>query len=213
MVVGVGGSDSGLPTQTLTDTTQNRTDLQQNTNTGTSATQQMNQFTAGQQALQNYLPGFIGNILAGSGVSQNFGLPQSVWDAAHANFDTFQAPKLALQGSGSPAIGSAAQQMDLQLAGMSGQQAWGNALNAFSQGAQLAFKPIGQNQQQNSSAFGSQMGNTNQTTNQTSTNIDYGGLLGALAGLLPGGGYSPGGGFPSGGNGAGSGAPIFNVTP
>lgn len=106
---------------------------------------QQNTYTPQQQALQGQALGFIGSTLSGGSVPQNFGLPQVTYDAAMTNFDKYQAPGLAAQyGAGSPTINAARESLQLQLAGMAGQNAMSNAINAYNSAAQYAFTPIGQ---------------------------------------------------------------------
>lgn len=187
MVTSVGFGSSGLPTQTITNTDQ--TVATANQSTGTSADLNMNQYTPQQQLMQGQAGSFISNILAGGQVPQSFGLPQSVYDAAFHNFNKYQAPQLAAQhGAGSPAMNASAQELNLQLAGMAGQRSTGNALDAFSQAANFAFKPIGAKAEKVSTAGGTQNEVLDKTTNEIG--IDYGGLLGAIFGMLPGGGFS-----------------------
>lgn len=163
------------------------------TNANNELTSNNSVFTPGQQAVQGQAGNFISNILSGGQVPQSFGMPQSVYDAAFANFNKYQAPMLAAQnGAGSPAINSSMQELQLQLAGMAGKQSMGNALDAFSQAANFAFKPIG------STGTRAATGTENQTGSGITTTTDVGGLLGGIA-------FSTGGGFQSiFGNGGGT---------
>ena len=177
--VGMAGGPVVSTTNQTIATTNNANELQ----TGA----QNNTFTPGQQALQGQAANYISNILAGGAVPQNMGLPQSVYDAAFHNFNKYQAPMLAAQhGAGSPAINASMEELNLQLAGLAGQRATGNALDAFSQAANFALKPIGQTNNNNRVASG----NETQKTNSVSTTTDVGGLLERIA-------FASGGGFPS----------------
>ena len=154
---------------------------------GNTAGSSMNQYTAGQQALQGQAGNFMSNILAGGSVPQNFGMPQVVYDAAMANFNQYQAPKLASQfGAGSPAINASMQDLQLQLAGQASTAAMGNALDAFQQASSYAFNPVGQD------TTGTSTTNTTGTSTGTkdAVNVYTGGLLGDV-------GYILGGGFQS----------------
>lgn len=132
--------DSGLLTTTTnTNASQTGTGLESQTQSGT----QLPYFTPIQQALQGQAGQMAGGLATGD-ISQNFGLPQSVYDAAMFNFNKYQAPQLAAQyGAGSPTINSAMQELQLQLAGQSGQQAMGNYINAYDAAARYAFSPTG----------------------------------------------------------------------
>lgn len=177
MAVGTSISSTGaLP---VFDQTQRVSDLQQAD--ATQATN-LNQYTAGQQALQGNLAPAANNILTGN-VSQSFGLPQVVYDAAFANWNQYEAPKLAAAyGAGSPAIGASAQNLNLQLSAMGAQNAQQNALGAFQAASNYAFTPIGNSQNQMS---GRQQ---QENTTQQSMGLDSGATLSAILSLL---GFSP----------------------
>lgn len=172
MAVDINVNSSGvLPFQTVTDGT---TQGQQANNT---QNLQSNQYTAQQQAMQSQGLSGLAGIMAGGSVPSNFGLPQSVYDAAFANFNQYQAPLLAAQnGAGSPAINSAMQNLQLQLAGLAGSNAMSNFNSIYSAGLNYAFQPIGQASAQNTT------GTFNQVDNQTQTGFDYGNFLGGIGG-------------------------------
>lgn len=187
-MVSVGtGIGSGMPVQQFINVDQTATTA--NNALGTSQDNSMNQFTPGQLAVQGQAGNYIANILAGGSVPSNMGLPQAVYDAAFANFNKYQAPMLAAQhGAGSPAINASMQELQLQLAGMAGQQAMNNSLDAFSQAANFAFKPIGNIANKTNLATGNQTEVVHK--DEVQTGVDWGGLLGGIFGLLPGGGFS-----------------------
>ena len=187
----VGTSISSTGTLPVFDQTQRTSDLQQADATQGST---LNQYTGGQQALQGNLAPAANNILTGN-IAQSFGLPQVVSDAAFANWNQFQAPKLAAAfGAGSPAINASAQDLNLQLAAMGAQNAQQNALGAFQAASNYAFTPIGNIQNQ---MTGRQQ---QENTTQQSMGLDSGATLSAILSLL---GFSPTA-TNNGGGGAGS---------
>lgn len=141
-----------------------------------------NVFSDPQKALQGQSLGFISNLLGGSSVPQNFGLPQVVYDAAMANFNKYHAPQLAaIHGSGSPTINSAMQELQLQLAAQGAKVAVGNAIDAFQAAAQWAFTPIGTDKTTTSTL--------NEDVSGRQTGVDIGGILQGVVNLFPGGGF------------------------
>jgi hypothetical protein len=159
------GATGALPVINQT----NRTD--QGAQAGQQAGQQLNVYSPEQQALQGQVLQQGNNLLTGN-ISPTFGVPQSVYDAAMFNFNKYQAPQLAAQyGTGSPAINSAMQELQLQLASQSGQKAVSNSISAYQAAADYAFRPQGQTQQQTNNQ-------TNQSTSgQTNWGLDTGALL------------------------------------
>lgn len=152
------------------------------TNTANQASQ-LPVFTQGQENLQGQAGSLMNQILTGD--TSQFGLPQATYDAAFANFNNYQAPQLAAQyGSGSPAIGAAQQNLQLQLAGMAGQQQTSNALGAFNSAAQYAFQPVGQNAASVGAQNQTMLNNGTQNTNTNTTSTDIGGLLGGLSNFV-----------------------------
>jgi len=96
-----------------------------------------------------------------SGNVQNFGLDKATRDAAWYDFQQNQLPLLSAQhGVGSPALNAAAEQLNLRLAGMSGQMAIPQALQTASGLANAGFNPVGYNTTNQS----------NQVQNQTQEN-------------------------------------------
>jgi len=133
-------ASGALPFQTTTTQNYSEATNQMDESKGLS----QNRFTGAQEAMQNQALGGLSGILSGGSITENFGLPQSVRDAAWFDFNKYQAPMLATQyGAGSPAIQSAQQELNLKLAAMSGQQGMSNALNAYRTGLEYAFKPTG----------------------------------------------------------------------
>lgn len=145
--------------------------------TGNTTQSQTPYFTQNQLNMQGQAQNLMQQILTGN--LQQFGPTQATYDAANAMFQQRQAPKLAaIHGSGSPAINSAMQDLNLQLAGMFSQQAPQQATNLFNAIAQYGFQPTGYNN------TGNQTQNTTQNTNtaqqQNQTNTDVGGVLGSV---------------------------------
>lgn len=178
MAVGIQSVGSGALPMTTTSTTS-----QQSQTAGTSLNNQIgsqaNQYTAGQQALQNQTLSALSGMISGQSIPSNFGLPQSAYDAYNLNFDRNIAPKIAAaNGSGSPAIASQYTQGLVSLAAQGGQNAMSNALNAYNLAGDYAFRPVGQTQQQSSQTNFNQATNTNSRTSETG--IDWGGVLGGL---------------------------------
>lgn len=224
------GSYGALPTieeQTRT-TSLNQTDTtnatQQQTQLGqqgqTQSQSQMNVYNPQQQALQGNVLDQANNLLTGN-VSNSFGLPQSVWDAAYYNFNKYQAPQLAAQhGAGSPAISSSMNELNLQLAGLSGQNAMSNALGAFDAAAKYAFNPLGSNAanvsnqttQQNNSTTSNQTANKQalENTFQQNASMDLGALYLLLTGYNP---FGNTGGTGGGGGGIANGNPSTPFQP
>lgn len=158
--------------------TQNQATVQQD------AGFQQNRYTAAQQAAQGQALNSLSSVLAGGSIPSSFGLPQSVYDAAFANFNKFQAPLLAAQhGSGTPAINSAMQELQLQLAGMAGQNAASNFQGFANTLGHYAFTPVGQD------TGATRAANTNTVTNTSRNEVgfDAGGALAALTQILGGG--------------------------
>lgn len=146
---------------------------------------QLNQYTAGQQALQGQLAGAAGNLLQGN-IPQNFGLTPEQRQVAMMDWQRDVAPILTAQyGVGSPVLNSSLEQLMLRLAAQQQGQAMPNYLNAFNAAQNFAFgAPIGvtnaTTQLQNS--------NTTQGTNIKGydTKVDAGGMLGALGDIFMG---------------------------
>lgn len=172
MGVGIQSTASGaLPFTTTTNTTQNETILQKDKSEGW----QQNRYTGAQESMQNQALGSLSGLITGQGsVPSQFGLPDSVREAAWFDFNKYTAPMLATQyGSGSPAIGSAQQELTLKLAAMGGQQAMSNALNAYRTGLEYAFRPVGEDHKDES------VRNVARTINteEKSTGMDWGSAL------------------------------------
>jgi len=106
----------------------------------------LNQYTGGQQALQNQLPGLFGSLLSGQGqIPPYWTAPPQVFQAYNDNFNRSVAPQIAAQyGAGSPQIGSQQSIGNEQLAAQLYQGGFNNYLNALNSGAGLAFNPVGQ---------------------------------------------------------------------
>lgn len=129
-------------------------------------------FNPGQQQLQGQL-GQMGQNLMQGNIPQNFMQPQSVTDWAMTQFNKFQAPDLANRyGGGTNLIGAHRNELIAQLAAQSGQQAQGNALNAFNSIANYATQSIGSNTNMNNATRGN-IGQQNQASGRT---LDFGGL-------------------------------------
>lgn len=151
--------------------------------------QQAPQFLPQQQQMQNQAANLMSMIMTGQ-TPHYFGLPQSVYDSAFYNFNKYQEPQLAAQyGAGSPMINNSMQELQLQLAGLGGQYALPNALNAFRDAGSFAFNPIAMNQQQQQTNASTANTNTNanSSSNSMTNNINTGGLLGSLVNGLSGG--------------------------
>lgn len=160
----------------------NQTTQNQQATVNNQANSNINQqpiFTAGQQQLQGQATDLATQLMTGQ--TGQFGLPQATRDAAWYDFRQNQLPVLAQQnGVGSPALNSAAEQLNLRLAGMSGQMQTQNATNLFNSLGQYAFNPVGTNQQT--------ANNTNQATTAqnsgTSIDANPGGALGDLTNYI-----------------------------
>lgn len=116
---------------------------------GTTGVQnQMNQYTAGQQALQAQLPQTLQGILTGQQqVPDTFTAPQIAFDALNHNFNNFLAPQYAATyGAGSPQGLSQQAIQNEQLAANLYQTGQGNYLNYLNSGRDLAFTSVGQQQ-------------------------------------------------------------------
>lgn len=178
-------STGALP---VVDQTQRTEQQQQQT---AQSQQQANVYTGAQQALQNQALAQGSQIMQGN-INPSFGLPQSVWDAAMFNFNKYNAPLLAAQhGAGSPAINSAMQELNLNLAAQSGQNAVSNSLNALDTAAKYAFTPVGSN------AMNTGTQQQQGSSNQTSWGIDTGATMQALYDLLGLGGGGSSSTFPN----------------
>lgn len=148
---------AGMPNLVAQKANQTQTGNTQFNNNQTSS--QMGQFTAGQQAMQGQAQDLYSKILSGN--LQNFGLDPATRQAAWFDFQQNQLPLLSAQhGVGSPALNAAAEQLNLRLAGMSGQMAIPQAIQTASGLSNAAFNPVGQNMTQQS----------NQTQQQTQQN-------------------------------------------
>lgn len=136
-------------------------------------------FTAAQQGMQGQAQNLYSQILSGD--VQNFGLDQATRDAAWFDFQQNQLPLLSAQhGVGSPALNAAAEQLNLRLAGMSGQMAIPNAINAANGLSGVAFNPVGYTTNNTSTQNQVQ----NQTNEGTSATANVGGVLGGLSDWL-----------------------------
>lgn len=162
-------------TTVATNGTTNQTGGQQQT--GATNQSQTPYFTQNQLNMQGQAQNLMQQILTGN--LQQFGPTQATYDAANAMFQQRQAPSLAaMHGSGSPAINSALQDLNVQLAGQVFSQAPQQATNLFNAIAQYGFQPTGYNN------TGNQTQNTTQNTstqqNQMQTNTDVGGVIGSV---------------------------------
>lgn len=176
MPVDIGLTAQGtLPFQTTSNTTENIN--QADTSNGGQA----NRYTAAQQAGQNQAINALSGVLSGTQqVPSSFGMPQAVYDAAFANFNKFQLPQLtAGLGSGAAgAINAAQQELQLQLAGMAGQNAMSNFNSMAGNLGNLSFNAVGQDT--------NQAGNraVNRTLGTTETGFDSGAALGAVLDMI-----------------------------
>lgn len=163
--------------QTVEQSVQNQV---QNTNqTGSN----MNVYTDAQKAAQNQALGALSSVLSGQSVPSNFGLPQAAWDAAIANWNKTTAPILTAQhGAGTPALGSSMQELLLQLAGMSGQNAMSNFRGMAGDLWGAASTPMGNTTQQAQQITGQTMQSRNVNTHETG--FDTGGALDALMSIV-----------------------------
>jgi hypothetical protein len=149
------------------------------TQTGQTTQAQTPFYTDTQLGMRGQANNLMQQLLTGQ--TDQFGLPQASWDAANANFDKRTAPGLAaIHGSGSPTIAAAQQDLNVQLAGLSGQMQTQNGLNAYHAAAQYAFQPTGFNNSANQNTNMNQ--NQNTSTNSTQTNTDVGSILGTILG-------------------------------
>jgi len=138
--------------------------------------------------MQNNILSSLGAIQGGGQVGAQYGLPQSVWDAANFNYKQNTEPLIAAQqGSGNTAaLNSGQEQLNLGLASLSGQQQWSNYLNSNSQGINAAFNPLGNTTNQTSNQTSAQVGQTTQNTNSQSASSTYnpGAAVGSLLAIL-----------------------------
>ena len=154
-------------------TTQTTQDVSlQNESANTARTgQNLNVYSDAQRAAQNQALSSLGQVLAGGSIPSNFGLPQSAWDAATHNWQKNTAPLLTAQhGSGTPALNSSMEELLLQLAGMSGQQAMSNYQGLANSLGQFAFQPQGNQEQVNEARTGQTALNRNVQTKETGSN-------------------------------------------
>lgn len=165
---------AGMPALIARNSTQNQTNNTQYNNNATGS--QMGQFTAGQQAMQGQAQDLYSKILSGN--VQNFGLDKATRDAAWYDFQQNQLPLLSAQhGVGSPALNAAAEQLNLRLAGMSGQMAIPQALQTASGLANAGFNPVGYNTTNQSNQVQNQ---TQKNTGQDQT-MNVGGAINGVA--------------------------------
>ncbi len=133
-------------------------------------------FTQAQSNMQGQSADLYNKIL--SGQVQNYGIDPATRQAAWYDFQQNQLPLLAAQnGIGSPALNAAGEQLNLRLAGLGGQTAMSNALQAFGTGANTAFQPVGYttNNQLNNNQ------NINTTNDQNTQTANVGGVLNGLS--------------------------------
>ncbi len=165
---------AGMPALVAQKASQTQTGNTQFANNQTGS--QMGQFTAGQQAMQGQAQDLYSKILSGN--VQNFGLDPATRAAAWFDFQQNQLPILSAQnGVGSPALNAAAEQLNLRLAGMSGQMAIPQAIQTASGLANAGFNPVGQNTTMQSNQTQSQ---TQQNDGMTTT-ANVGGVLNGLS--------------------------------
>ena len=133
-------------------------------------------FTAGQSAMQGQAQNLYSQIL--NGQTQNFGIDPATRAAAWYDFQQNQLPLLAAQnGTGSPALNAAAEQLNLRLAGLGGQTSASNAISAAQGLANTAFSPVGYttaNNTANTQAI-------NNTVNQNTQTANVGGAINGVA--------------------------------
>lgn len=165
---------AGMPALTVQQANQNQ---QRNTNFSNNANaSQMGQFTAGQTAMQGQAQDLYSKILSGN--LQNFGLDPATRQAAWFDFQQNQLPLLSAQhGVGSPALNAAAEQLNLRLAGMSGQMAIPQAIQTASGLSNAAFNPVGFNRTDTTNQIEKQI----QDNTGTTTTANVGGTLDGLS--------------------------------
>ena len=154
-------------------TTQTTQDVSlQNESANTARTgQNLNVYSDAQRAAQNQALSSLGQVLSGGSIPSNFGLPQASWDAAIHNWQKNTAPMLTAQhGSGTPALNSSMEELLLQLAGMSGQNAMSNYQGIANSLGQFAFQPQGNQEMVNEARTGQTMLNRNVQTKETGSN-------------------------------------------
>lgn len=170
-----------------------------NNTSATSAAQQQqstgntsNTYNQGQTDLQGSLPSFYNNLLSGN-IPSSFTTPQAPVTAYEQNFQSMQAPSLALNGgSGSPMIAGQEAQGLAQLQSNLYQQGASNYMNALGGATNNAFTATGANNSQDGSGAQTGTGAANQSYDQND-NSNYtalqsimsilSGTPGAVAGL------------------------------
>ncbi len=170
-------SGAGYPALVVQQSNQNQTGTTNFTNSQNGAQNPI--FTAGQQAMQGQAQDLYSQILSGN--VQNFGLDQATRDAAWYDFRQNQLPILAAQnGVGSPALNSAAEQLNLRLAGLSGQMAIPQATSLANGLANTAFQPVGYTTNNSSN----QTQEVQQENEGTTSTANVGGVLNGLSDWL-----------------------------
>lgn len=160
----------------------------QNTGAGINNTQQMNQYTDAQRALQSQLGTQIGGLISGTQqIPQNWmTAPQAAFDNLNNQLNNQVNPMLAAQyGAGSPQIGAQDRLAQTDLAARLYPMQMGFYQNLLGQAGQLAYNPIGANTQNQTNTQGLQNQQFNENTNQKGlAYTDYGpSLLGLLTKL------------------------------
>lgn len=192
------------PTANAPGTSWNTTQSQQGVNNTTGASNSLgnqasnattaNTYNQNQTANQNQLPTIYDSLMKGN-IPNSFTAPQSVIDNYKTQFQSMQAPALALQGgAGTPMIaGQQAMGMSNLLSNLY-QQGTGNYMNAIAGADANAYQATG-GQQQNQGTQASNASSASNNSTADNTNSTYGAMQ-QLLGLLGGGGLGLSGGNP-----------------
>jgi hypothetical protein len=150
------------------DVTQNQAN-----NSGTQGTiNNQNTYTQPQQGLQGQVPGLYSSLLAGQ-IPSTFTAPQPVIDNFNKEWQTWQAPQIAVNGGANSPMLAANQAMGKSnlLANLYNQGTQ-NYMTGLSGAETAAMTPTGQNQQSNAAANSNMANTTNQQYKQD-TNQSY----------------------------------------
>lgn len=147
---------------------------------------QLNQYTAGQQGLQQQLPQLLSGILSGqTQIPPYWTAPPQVFQAYNDQFQREMAPRYAATyGAGGPQALSAQNQGNQQLAAQLYQGGIQNYQNFLNQGLSTAFNPVGQQTASTGNNNWQQQGNQNTLGYQTTNPLGALGIGGAAAGSI-----------------------------
>ncbi len=147
---------------------------------------QLNQYTQGQQGLQQQLPQLLSGILSGqTQIPPYWTAPPQVFKAYNDQFQREMAPRYAATyGAGGPQALSAQNIGNEQLAANLYQGGIQNFQNFLNQGLSTAFNPVGQQTAGTGTNNWQQQGNQNTLGYQTTSPLGALGIGGAAAGSV-----------------------------